>query len=157
LKLEGSVRYLHHSLETFISALTVAACVDDPAVAEHHLPLAFFTIHRQDAVQARVFDHLDGVEDAHCTEVSREGEVLALEVGFGSGHGFQVGAACAPDGFESARDVDAFVELFGFEETVVSGVEVFAFDVQTGEGEALAGGFFGLFLRGADLAGVRGA
>ena len=34
----------------------------------------------------------------------------------------------------------------------MSCVEVFAFDVQAGQGEALAGGFFGLFLRRADLA-----
>jgi len=35
--------------------------------------------------------------------------MLALEVGFRSRDGFEIRAACAADGFEAARDVDAVV------------------------------------------------
>ena len=78
--------------------------------------------------------------------------MFAFEVGFGRRDWFQIRAPCAANRLESARDVDAFVELFGFEEAIVGGVEVFAFDVETGEGEALARRFFALFLRRIDFA-----
>ena len=71
---------------------------------------------------------------------------------FGRGRWFQVGPARAANRFQSCGDVDAYVELFGLEQTVVGRVEVVALDVETGECEALSGGFFGLFLGGVDLA-----
>jgi hypothetical protein len=43
------------------------------------------------------------------------------------------------------------IELFGFEQAIVSGVEVLALDVDTGEGEALASGLLVLPVTGADF------
>ena len=58
---------------------------------------------------------------------------------------FQIGSTRAPDCFEAAGDVDASVELFGFEKAIVSCFEVVAFDVKACERETLAGGLFFLF------------
>src|SRR5687767_32775 len=78
--------------------------------------------------------------------------MFTFELRFGSGYRFEIGAACAAYGFETASDVDSIVELFRFKEPVVGRVEIFALDVETGERQTLPGGFFNLFLRGADLA-----
>jgi hypothetical protein len=70
----------------------------------------------------------------------------------GRGYGLQIRAARAADSFESTRDVDAFVELFSFEEAIVGRIEVFAFDVKACKRKTLPGGFFDLFMRRVDLA-----
>src|SRR5204863_6698752 len=64
--------------------------------------------------------------------------------GRGCGPRLQVGAARAADGFETGGDVDARVELFGFEQALVRRVEVFAVNVELDERETLAGGLFRL-------------
>src|SRR5688500_1364702 len=78
--------------------------------------------------------------------------MFTFELRFGSGYRFEIGAACAAYGFETASDVDSIVALFRFKEPVVGRVEIFALDVESGERQTLPGRFFNLFVRGADLA-----
>lgn len=78
--------------------------------------------------------------------------MFALKVRLRGRHGLQIGSPGTANRLEATCNVYPTIELFGFEQTVVSGVEVFAFDVQAGEGEALAGSLFVLFGTGADFA-----
>ena len=153
LKLERPAGDFYDSLKTRFTAFPAANSIHDPAVAEHHLALMFFAVESQNSVQPRIFDDLHRVEDADCAEIPGQCEVFLFEVGLGGrGRRFEIRAPSATDCFETAGDVDAFVELFGFEQAVVGRVEVFAFDVEARQGETLAGRFFDLFLRRADLA-----
>ncbi len=70
----------------------------------------------------------------------------------GSGCRFQAWAARATNGLETAGDIYSFVKLFGFEQAVVGGVEVFSFDIETGQSQTLSSRLFGLLVTGADLA-----
>src|SRR5918998_5119325 len=58
----------------------------------------------------------------------------------------------AADGLEAGRDVEARVDVLGFEQALVRGVEVLAADVEVDEDEALARGLFGDAVREGDLA-----
>src|SRR6266403_2371699 len=58
----------------------------------------------------------------------------------------------APDRFQPAADRDARVELLGFQQTIMRGIEIIALDVETGQGQALARGFLGMFVGRADFA-----
>src|SRR5215218_6021727 len=64
----------------------------------------------------------------------------------------EVRAARAADGFEAGRDVEARVDVLGFEQALVRRVEVLARDVEVDEDEALARGLFGQAVREGDLA-----
>src|SRR5689334_20385593 len=95
-------------------------------------------VERQYAVQTRILNHLHGVENTDRAEIAGEREMSALEDRLRCGRGFEIGATRAANGFEAVGDVESGVELFGFEQTIVRGVEIFAFDVEAREGEALA-------------------
>jgi len=124
---------------------------DDATVVESNLALPFWLRESQHAVQACVFDDLNGVKNADGREVACEREVFAFEMRFGRGCGLQVRATRATNGFETGGDVYPFVELFGLEQALVGRVEVFSFEVKTSEGQALACRFFTLLVGGADL------
>ena len=72
--------------------------------------------------------------------VAGEREVFAFEVGFGSRCRLQVGPTRTTNRLETAGNVYPIVELLGFEQTVVSSVEIFSLDVDACECETLAGG-----------------
>src|ERR1041384_7706455 len=78
--------------------------------------------------------------------------MLALELRLRGRSGLQVRPACATNRLQTAADVYSFVKLLGFEQAIVRGIKIFALDVKTCQGETLAGSFFSLFMRGADLA-----
>jgi hypothetical protein len=75
----------------------------------------------------------------------------ALEIGLGCGYGLQIGTAGAANRLKSACNVYPTIELFGFEEAIMGRVEVFALDVDAGEGETLAGSLLVLLVTGADF------
>ncbi len=151
MKLESAARDLNHLLKTDIADVAIANCIDDATVVEFNLPPPFWLRESQDAVQARVFDHLDGVKNTNRREIAGECEVFLFEMGFGRGYRLQVGATGATNGLEAAGDVYPFVELFGLEQALVGRVEVFSFDVKARKCQALAGRFFALLVAGADL------
>jgi len=152
LKLEGAVRDLHYSLKTLVAPLATAQSIDDAAVVEFHLAFMSGAVQREYAVQPRVLDYLHGVEDTDRAEIAGECEVFAFEDRLGSGRWFQVGPARAADRLEAAGDIDPLIELFGFEQPLVRGVEILAFNVEARECETLAGSFVVVCLGGADFA-----
>ena len=64
----------------------------------------------------------------------------------------EVGAARAADGFEAGRDVEARVDVLGFEQPLVRRFEILARDVEVDEHEALARGLIREAVREGDLA-----
>ena len=95
---------------------------------------------------------MNRVEDADRAEIACEREVFAFKIGFGRRDRLQIRSPGAADGLETAGDIYPCIELLGFEQAVVGGVEVFAFDVKTGKRETLACGFFDVFVGRADFA-----
>jgi len=152
LKLKRAARDLHNLLKCQLADILAARCIDDATVVESHLALAVVAGEGQNSVQSRIFDDLHRVEDAHGAEVAGEGEVFAFEMGFRSGDWLQIGTASAANCLKSTCNVYPTIECFGFEEAVVGRVEVFALDVNAGEGETVARGLFVLLVSGADLA-----
>jgi hypothetical protein len=142
LKLKRSARDFNHSLKGFFAAFPTTGSVDDTSVVELHLPFMTFTTESQNAIQSCVFDYLNRIEDADSAEIAGESEMFALEVGFGRGRGFEVGATRAPNSLQTRRNVYPTIELFGFEEAIVGSIEVFPFDVEAGECQTLPGCLF---------------
>ena len=77
--------------------------------------------------------------------------MFAFEVSLGRGCRLEVGATRTPNRLQACCNVYPTIELFCFKQTVVRSVKVFSFDVDTCEGQTLAGGLFRLLVNPADL------
>ena len=64
----------------------------------------------------------------------------------------KVWTARAPYRFKAGGDVDARVKLLGFEQALVSGLELLALDVEAGKRKALPGSLLQVLVRGGNLA-----
>ena len=66
--------------------------------------------------------------------------------------GLQFGMPRAPNRFQTRRDRDAMVELLCFQQTIVRGIEIITFDVETRQRQAVARSFLRMFVRRRDFA-----
>src|SRR5215207_7383608 len=133
LKLECAAIDFHHSFKGLLANIGAAGCIDNSAFIEFHLAFVLLTAESQHTVQARVFDNLHCIEHTDRAEISRESEMFASEVCLGSRCGLEVRAARAANSFQTTGDVYPLVELLGFEQAIVGGIEIFSLDVETCE------------------------
>src|SRR6185369_10845358 len=92
------------------------------------------------------------IEDTDQTHITGEVERPLFKMGFGGNRNrLEIGTASATNGVKTSSNIYACIELLGFEQPVVGCVEVFAFNINTGQCQTLSGRLFDLFLRSANL------
>src|SRR5215213_1052617 len=123
LKLERAAGNLHHSLKAEISSLTITLGVDNPAFVEPHLAFLVRAADGQYAIQSRVFDDLNGVENTDGAQIAGKREMFAFEVCFGCRRRLQVRPPGSTDRFETTGNIYSRIELLGFEQAIMCGVE----------------------------------
>ena len=146
----GDIQDLAERLLGFDAA---AIRLHDLSFIEEQLRGTDTALQQQRSSDPGILQYLNRVKDTDVRKIAGEGNLWGLGWRTDGRRRRQAVRTAGPaDGFEATRNVDAWIEILGFQQPIVCSFEVLALDVETSQRQALARRFIKILVTGSDFA-----